>query len=377
MNSKEAVAAVFDGIMPDYIPLGMFAIDADTVEKIIGHETYVRNRFKIQLALWDGRRDEVVQSLKEDSVELFKKLDSTDLIIPFKEGAYLPPKSYQPPKVKKLSDNVYETENGIVYQYSEVTNDLLPVSSPPVDRGIFKNTSFMPPDGSETEACDYLARYFADKKYIAGLSGGINAMVLLDGIENGLMEYYLNPESVKEAIAYYRSCCDFMDDFYIKPFYDGVFMEEDYADSNNTFISPQMFAEFCEDTLIGRVQKVKSYGKNVAFHSCGNTKAIMSSFIKAGISCYQSMQTNADMDIVSLSKQYGDKIRFWGGVSVETLIDGTSDEVRKQVRHAFELVNEGVPFILGPSHSIAYGTKYDNLMAMLDEHDKCKYIKNG
>lgn len=33
MNSKESVAAVFGGIIPDYIPLGMFAIYADTVEK--------------------------------------------------------------------------------------------------------------------------------------------------------------------------------------------------------------------------------------------------------------------------------------------------------------------------------------------------------
>jgi hypothetical protein len=28
----------------------------------------------------------------------------------------------------------------------------------------------------------------------------------------------------------------------------------------------------------------------------------------------------------------------------------------------------GSGFILGPSHSIAYGTKYDNFMAMLDEY---------
>ena len=32
----------------------------------------------------------------------------------------------------------------------------------------------------------------------------------------------------------------------------------------------------------------------------------------------------------------------------------------------------GGGFILGPSHSIAKGTKYENFMAMLDEYDRLK-----
>ena len=85
----------------------MYAIDCDTVEKVIGHKTYVRNKIEVQLALWAGKRDEVAQSLKEDSVDLFKKLDCIDLIIPFKEAELLPPKDYTPEKVKKLNENTW------------------------------------------------------------------------------------------------------------------------------------------------------------------------------------------------------------------------------------------------------------------------------
>jgi len=52
---------------------------------------------------------------------------------------------------------------------------------------------------------------------------------------------------------------------------------------------------------------------------------------------------------------------------------GTPEEVREDVRYA---IRYGMPeggFILGPSHSIAYGVKYYNFMAMLDEHAKLKY----
>ena len=55
-------------------------------------------------------------------------------------------------------------------------------------------------------------------------------------------------------------------------------------------------------------------------------------------------------------------------IRVELLVAGTPGEVRASVRQAMERGAPGSGFILGPSHSIAYGSKYDNFMAMLDEY---------
>ena len=52
---------------------------------------------------------------------------------------------------------------------------------------------------------------------------------------------------------------------------------------------------------------------------------------------------------------------------METLIDGTAHDVRQAVRTAMETGAPGGGFILGPSHSVAMNTKYENFMAMLDE----------
>jgi hypothetical protein len=55
MTSKErARTALLRGV-PDKVPLGDFAIDYDTAERILGHETYVRAKAKCQIALWEGR----------------------------------------------------------------------------------------------------------------------------------------------------------------------------------------------------------------------------------------------------------------------------------------------------------------------------------
>ncbi len=372
-NGKQAVKDVLDGRMPAYIPLGTYAIDCDTVERIIGHKTYVRNKYESQLAFWDGRRDEVAQSWREDSIELFRRLDGIDLIIPYKEGGYLPPADYVPPKVKKLSDTLYETDDGAVYGYSLQSNDIILLRQPPVNTGIFYGERrFQKPDPSCAEAMDALTDAFSGERYIAGLSGGINALVLLGGMEEGLMEYYLNPDDVRAAGAYYEERQNFLDQYLIHDCYDGVFLEEDYADSNATLISPEMFQDFCAPTLIRRVRHVKKFKEQVMFHCCGNTRGILDVFKEAGVNCYQSLQTNAGMDLVELSEEHGNKMRFWGGVSVEILISGTMEEVRAQVRRAFQLAKRGIPFILGPSHSIAYGVCYDNFMALLDEHDRLK-----
>ena len=74
MTSKERVKAVLHGDIPDKVPWGEWAVDFDTVSKIIGHDTFYRAKAKSQMALWEGRRDEVAQSWKEDGINFFRKI---------------------------------------------------------------------------------------------------------------------------------------------------------------------------------------------------------------------------------------------------------------------------------------------------------------
>ena len=144
------------------------------------------------------------------------------------------------------------------------------------------------------------------------------------------------------------------------------------ASTKGPMMSPDMFRGFCFPGMQERVAHVKQWGVQVLTHNCGNNRALMDQFIEAGIECYQSLQANADMDVSDLKANYGSKMAFWGGVSVDALVQGTADDVRRQVRDALEAGAPGGGFILGPSHSIAKGTKYDNFMALLDEFDRLR-----
>lgn len=131
MTGKERVQAVLRGEETDAIPYGEYAIDSDTVERVLGHETYLRAKAKTQIALWEGRRDEVVQSLKEDIIALYEKLDCLDIVNLMSEACGLvPPKDYVPLRPKKIREDTWEDSQGRVYKFSPVTRDITMVHDP-------------------------------------------------------------------------------------------------------------------------------------------------------------------------------------------------------------------------------------------------------
>jgi uroporphyrinogen-III decarboxylase len=90
----------------------------------------------------------------------------------------------------------------------------------------------------------------------------------------------------------------------------------------------------------------------------------------AGIDCYQSIQASAGMDLAEVKKYTYGRMAIWGGTLVENLVSGSSEDVRKNVKNALEIGPQGGGYIFGTSHSIAVGSKFENVMAMFDEFIK-------
>lgn len=380
MNSRERVLLALEHKILDKVPWGEYAIDYDTVEKILGHETYLRAKAKTQIALWEGRRDEVAQSWKEDLIELYKKLDFMDIInLGAMCTAMLPPKDYEPEKPKQIDENTWEFKDGKIYKYSPITGDMTLVYDPQKWTREFKLEDFkyedpIPPDESQFEVVDAVIKEFRSKKFILGPDGGEVGFILLGGMERGLIEYVTNPEVVKRAIdvAVYKA--NKLDRYYIREGQDGVLWGTDFASNKGPFISPKMFREFCLPAIKERVKNVKSFGMKVLKHACGNNTQLMDMFIEAGYDAYQSIQETAGIDLKWLKENYGDKLTLWGGVNVENLVSGTPEDIRKDVKKAMEILKPNGGYIFGTSHTIAVGTKYDNFMTMVDEYLKlCEY----
>ena len=377
MNSKERVHAALSGAEPDRVPMGEFAVDFDTVEKIIGHETYLRAKAKSRIAFWEGRHDEVAESYLRDHIELYEKLDLD--IVTFPSATWeIPPESDDAPP-RRIADATWEDKYGRVYKYSEAAADITCVKDPVAEARQFRVENFEgepePPSRDERSwsILDAVVQHFKADRFICGPSGGEIGIILLGSMTRGLMELAQNPDVVRAATRRALRTQTLVDDVLVHPDSDAVLWAGDFGHKTGPFISPAMFRTLFLEANKARASNVhEKFGKKVMKHCCGNVNQLMDMFLEIGYDAYQSIQPTADMDICRLKKSHGDRITLWGGVGVEHLVGGTPDDVREDVRRAMQCAKPGGRFILGASHSIAVGTKYDNYMAMLDEYRKLR-----
>jgi len=378
LNGKQRVRLAIARQCPDRVPLGLYAIDCDTAGRILGRKTLIRDKPGIQLALWQGRRKEVAESLKVDVVELFSKLDVVDVIL-FKEAQVLPPADYEPRMPRKIGEDLYEDDQARVWQLSWLSNDVTMVKDPGVAPPAVYTPQMFPmadpaatprPDPSCYEVFDHMAAHLGSDHYIASCTGGLKCMPLPGGMEHGLMQYALAPDAMAAAARREASLAELRDEVAVRRGCDGVFIEEDMAGSNGLLISPSQWREICRPALSRRVADLKRRAGQVTLHCCGRTLAIMEDLIDCGVDCYQSLQTLAGMAPENVCPQFGDRMAFWGGAPVELLVGGSPAEMREAVRRTMQATAAYPGFIFGPSHSVAFGTKYDNFMAMLDEFDR-------
>jgi uroporphyrinogen-III decarboxylase len=379
MTSKERVAAALEGRIPDRVPYAEFAVDFDTVERLLGHETFLRAKAKSQIAFWEGRHDEVAQSWLEDHIALHRKLPLDIVTFPMATWE-MPPETGEPPP-RRLDATTWEDRNGRVYKLSEATQDITCILDPVRDARVFTAAEFEkdepPPRRDERSwaILDAVIQEFKAEKYICGPSGGSVGIVLLGGMERGLLELAANPEAVRAATQALVRRQNAADELFIHPDSDAVLWAEDLGYKTGPLIGPAMFRDFFLEANKARARNVKGrHGKKILKHCCGNINLLLDFFIDIGFDAYQSIQPTAGMDICRLKRDYGDRITLWGGVAVEHLVGGTPEDVRADVRRAMGCAKPGGRFILGASHSIAVGTRYDNFMALLDEHSKlCQY----
>jgi len=387
MNSNQRVAKVFAGEVPDRVPIGEFAIDFDTIEKIIGRPTYLRAKAKSKVAFWENRHDEVIESYTKDHIELHEKLGFDIINFPMATWAIPAPTDVPPPK--KLNANTWEDREGRVFKYSEITYDVVCVKDPIAEKTLYTmdhevlaevedvDRMLLPDepagiDPRSWEILDTVIEYFAGRKFIIGPSGGEIGIVLQGGMEQGMMALITKRDFIESATKYLLEKQNRLDRKMIHPKSDAIIWGADFAFNSGGFISPQMFRDLFFEANKARVDNVKEqHGKYVVKHCCGNVNQFLDLFVELGYDCYQSIQQSAGMDLGDVKERIGDKMVLWGGVPVELIIGGTMDEVRREVRTAMDKAKDNGRFIMGTTHTIAVGSNYDNFMAMVDEYHQC------
>ena len=161
---------------------------------------------------------------------------------------------------------------------------------------------------------------------------------------------------------------------------DVLLTGDDFGSQYGPLISPAMWEEFLGEGFRQYIALAHSYGVKVMHHTCGSVRPLIPLMLERGLDVLQSLQPEAsDMDPRALKAEFGDRLSFQGGISVQrTLPFGTPEEVEREVRDRIEALAPGGGYILGTAHNIQADVPLDNLKALLEAYRKYgKYSKRG
>ncbi len=232
--------------------------------------------------------------------------------------------------------------------------------------------------GEEAALAVYAAeaeRIYKETDYATNFTGygqGLGFGAFFGGFDR-LVQMMDDPDTVKEE---HRVRCDAMiaragriiDR--MGPYIQLLSVGDDMGTQNGPMCRPALVEEcvapylkrFCD--FVHRHSDIKIF-----MHNCGSIKPFIPILIDCGVDVLNPVQISADhMDPLTLKREFGDRLIFWGGGCDTQNILGraTPDEVARHVRDVVGIFKVGGGFVFNQVHNIMGDVPPDNIIAMLD-----------
>jgi len=220
------------------------------------------------------------------------------------------------------------------------------------------------------------ARWDRDYALVLGNGNILESSWYMRGFERFLMDLALAPELAWEIM---RRVTDYHVEFFRRALQaadgevDIAFTADDVGSQQGLLISLPQWERLLKPHHQRLNAALHEFNVKIMYHSDGAVMEAVPGLIDMGIDCLQALQFDAaDMDPVKLKNEYGDRLCFEGGVSVQhTLPFGTVDDVVRETQERIEVLARGGGYVLGPSHAIQAGTPPENIVAMFDTAAGC------
>lgn len=370
MLPRERVFAALEHREPDRVPWGEHFIDYNVYEDVLGRETFVHAKMRETCALWDGARDEVVESYKRDIPDLIRALDM-DVV-----HAYgVPSKGEHPEPMEKLDEETYRDAQGNVHRVSAATGRLMPyklnagnyveptVESLQAQIDRLENQPPGDPNDSRWELVHHLVAEMKDSHFILLLCGDLEWPRFGATEEESWMNLVLQPEVCKKLAELRGRQLIREARLHARLGVDGIMPSGDLGSSTALMASPQVYREMVYPVHKAHAEEAHRLGLKVLKHCCGHVWPVIDELAEV-YDAYEGIQASGGMDIKALKERVGERLCLWGGIWHEHIIAGTVEDIRSDARYAFEHAAPGGGYIMGSSHSLAVGAKIENVLEM-------------
>jgi uroporphyrinogen decarboxylase len=132
---------------------------------------------------------------------------------------------------------------------------------------------------------------------------------------------------------------------------DGAWIWGDIAYSTGTFFSPHMYQEILYPFHCRLMGYFKGLGLPIVYHSDGDIRRVIPLLLAAGATCIQPVESKANMDLLKLKREYRGRLVLMGGVDFERIARGP-EEAEKEIRDKVGGAKEGGGYIYHSDHSI-------------------------
>lgn len=190
---------------------------------------------------------------------------------------------------------------------------------------------------------------------------------MLRGFENILLDPYLEMKNFSDLRDKIVDNNLTIIDLWLERKVDGIFFSDDWGSQKELLINPEDWRKYYKPAYKKMFDRVRAGGAHVWMHLCGNITAILPDLIDIGLNVLNPVQPQA-MDVNKLSREYGGKVCFYGGVDVQnTLIKGTPEDVKREIHNLVDLFGKfNGGYIGDTSHSIMPETPLDNVIALYE-----------
>lgn len=186
--------------------------------------------------------------------------------------------------------------------------------------------------------------------------------LFLDMLDNKDFAHRLLQKVVETQIQFYDLALDI-----VGPYIQIVQIGDDYGMQTAPMMSLQLFREMIKpyDAELIQAIKKKAPQAKIYFHSCGSVRAFIEDFIEIGVDILNPMQpTAAGMNSSGLKRDFGKKLSFQGGISVQGALQGTLVDVETEVKQRINSFGREGGYILAPGNNIPGDVPPENVVHM-------------
>ncbi|MFH1566878.1 MAG: uroporphyrinogen decarboxylase family protein [Gemmatimonadota bacterium] len=187
----------------------------------------------------------------------------------------------------------------------------------------------------------------------------------LRGMDELMMDMLAEPERahwILERTAHYQKVAAVA---FARAGVDILITGDDVAMQEGLMMDRATWRAFLQPRLAATVAAARTVRPDlhVFYHSDGNVEPLIPDLIEVGIDILNPVQPEC-MDPAAIKAKYGDRLSFWGTVSVQhTMPQGTPDQVRAEVRQRIRTAGRGGGLILAPAHVLTPEVPWENIAA--------------